>query len=849
MATQRNEIVTVLTINAEQAAAGAKKYAEALEQVFRSTEKAADGATVYEQTISNSARANARYVSEAEKLYQKLNPQYEAMKSLELQQRKLAEATETVTRQMAAGHQTYDQGRERLEAYRKASTELQKVQLELTTGTITHQQAHLKAQQAITGTAEKSRLAAHEITNLSYQIQDAAVQLAGGQNPFLILMQQGPQATGAVGGVGRALSLLVSPMGLAVTGAAAVAAGFALVGTRAVGIEGNIRALTVTTQAYGTTAQATAEQLRGISKSLYDGGAGYSEADATAKVLASTRGISATMAREFASLGNDMAAGMGKSVDEMVKDLTALETEGYPAIKKLQDAIGFLTADEMNAVRTMAEHGHQTEALSMAMEALHRRFDGLREQSMSPTQKAMHDLGVGWNSFMDAVATSRPVMDTIANVSGAVVRMANAVTSTPKQQVADLEARAAEIRKSIAMRDTAKNSGEKYVNLNLWSLITGTTDGADLEAQLAKIEDELKAARGRVVTELSKNPVRMAGTQAGANSFGNKTDEKALQYVDEQSAAYERLAKAMGGSAAQRALGLAAMKAEDEIRDKKLSGLDAENIRILRRNEAMLQMAASYGDEMRGLTLTTQGNIALGDAYGVSEAAAIRQKAANDAVAATAGNAAVNVAELTRQNVMAVAANTYEGIAKQNMQLDLQNKLLPSVTAATRDGVTARMEAERQMQVEITLAPVLAAAAAAEAEGNSYLAAKLREAAAAYEVKAKKASGQQKSDVLEQAIAQQAKGIEQTRLEISLMGKSATERAHAMALFQAEQQIKAAGINTARALNDEDQRRVDLIRRQAVEQSDLQLELECCEDFPPCSDTPEIDAIFEEAFQ
>ena len=37
------------------------------------------------------------------------------------------------------------------------------------------------------------------LTNTSYQIQDIAVQLAGGQNPFLVMAQQIPQTTGWYG--------------------------------------------------------------------------------------------------------------------------------------------------------------------------------------------------------------------------------------------------------------------------------------------------------------------------------------------------------------------------------------------------------------------------------------------------------------------------------------------------------------------------------------------------------------------------------------------------------------------------------------------------------------------------
>lgn len=638
--------------------------------------------------------------------------------------------------------------------------------------------------------AGKTKLAAHEITNLTYQIQDAAVQLAGGQSPFLVLMQQGPQATGAVGGLSRAMALMLSPIGLTIAAGATLAAGLALVTTRAVGIEGQLRSLSVTTKAYGTEAQSTAAQLRDLAKSMYASGAGKDESEASAKVIATTRGLSATMAKEIAGIGNDMAAGMGKSVDEMVKQLASLATDGYPAIKKLQDEIGFLTADELKAVRAMAEHGQQAQALGIAVEALHRRFDGLRQQSMSPAEQAFRDLGIGWNAFMDAVAQSRPVMEMITGVSGAVTRMAAAVTSTPKEQVADIETRIAAVKKSIATRDAAKADGETYLNLSLKSLLFGTTDGSDLDKQLADLEQQLKAARGRLVTELSKTQVRVAGTSAGANSYGGKTDEKAVQYVDEQTAAYERLAKAMGGSQAARTLEMASMRAEDEIRDKKLSGQDAEDIRTLRRKEALLQLSTAYGDELHSMSLASQGSVQLAAAYAQSEAAALRQKAANDAQAAAAGNAAVSVAELTRQNLLNTASTTAADAAKLVAALNRQVTAQEKVADAAKQEAAAQAEAERQAQVAAQTSGILAAAQVAEEEGAVELAKTLRGLAGAYDDVSKRGVEAQKRIQGEETLRNARQGLEYARQELTLMGQSEPVRNRALRSLQIQQQVQ-----------------------------------------------------------
>lgn len=93
-------------------------------------------------------------------------------------------------------------------------------------------------------TAASTKLATHEVTNLTAQLQDIGVSLAGGQSPFLVMTQQGSQVsqimgkrglTEVIAGVGQGLLALVNPTtvalaGLVVGGYAAYAAFQALSG-------------------------------------------------------------------------------------------------------------------------------------------------------------------------------------------------------------------------------------------------------------------------------------------------------------------------------------------------------------------------------------------------------------------------------------------------------------------------------------------------------------------------------------------------------------------------------------------------------------------------------------------
>jgi phage-related minor tail protein len=210
-----------------------------------------------------------------------------------------------------------------------------------------------------------TKLAAYQITNLGYQIQDVAVQLAGGQNPFLILIQQGPQAAGAVGGLGVLMRLMLSPTALAVGGLLAFGGAAALVVSRAVAVNRELRTLQTTLRAYGNDA-GSAEGLRGLARNLTTSGLARDDALSTVQEIARWRTLSVAQSAEIAGLASNIAAVTGQAVADAVKDIAGIIEGGYPAIRKLDEAFNFLTAEELRQIRAMAEHGDKARALDVA---------------------------------------------------------------------------------------------------------------------------------------------------------------------------------------------------------------------------------------------------------------------------------------------------------------------------------------------------------------------------------------------------------------------------------------------------------------------------------------------------
>ncbi|HYH40112.1 MAG TPA: phage tail length tape measure family protein, partial [Azospirillum sp.] len=167
-----------------------------------------------------------------------------------------------------------------------------------------------------------TKLTAYELTNLSYQLQDVGVQLAAGTNPFLILAQQGPQATAAVGGVGRAMSLLLTPMGAAVLGVTAVAAALGTAFLTAEKYSNSIREVErvnrLTGGAVGLTTGALVEQSDALA-----GAAGLSRSSAReiqAAYVATGRIGSAALG-DLLTVTKDWAALTGQDLDKAKEEL------------------------------------------------------------------------------------------------------------------------------------------------------------------------------------------------------------------------------------------------------------------------------------------------------------------------------------------------------------------------------------------------------------------------------------------------------------------------------------------------------------------------------------------------
>ncbi|MBN9530514.1 MAG: phage tail length tape measure family protein [Alphaproteobacteria bacterium] len=572
--------------------------------------------------------------------------------------------------------------------------------------------------------ARTSGLAAYQQRQLAMQASDAAQSLMLGMPPLQVLLQQGPQAADAVGGISKAFSLVGSalraiPLSAAVAGtgigAVLVVAGFAI--SRISDMAAETRAFSTVLKGMGQDAFVSTQQLHQMVETMRDAGVSKEEARGTVANLQRNQLLSQSDRGRIAGLSADVGAGLGNSAADAAKKLSDALSGGYSALKQFDNAVNFLTASERSQIRTMLEHGERASALEIAYAALDRRFTGLQAGSMSQAERAWLNLGRAWSRFVDAIATSRPVIATIELLSSAVGKIADfldrgGAKGGAAAEVTDLEGQIAQRRARLErLRQPGPDDASNAIDPQRRAQYAAVEEAAlmSLEAQLRKVE----AARAS------------AKDAEAANE-----NERQKKEVDDVAASVAKLASVYGTEKNARDAARAAAEAKAEADEKGITGAERERLIRLRvaeataadaaairdRNQASFvqvtatdAVIASYQKSLReGLKADAarQASLEQLDNKQVDVAARARQlldegaKAAGEAAAKSIG---ANEAELYRLGLVAEAAKgTSAAYADTKIQVDALARSYADVEAARATGDEAALQAAQARRDTLT---------------------------------------------------------------------------------------------------------------------------------------------------
>ena len=232
--------------------------------------------------------------------------------------------------------------------------------------------------------AASSRQTAAAMRSLPAQFTDVATQLAGGQNPLLILLQQGGQIRDQFGSLGAALrgiGSFITPATMGVAGVAALGAALLAAERDAARLRDT---LVLTNNAAGLTAGRLDEAAARIA-------AGSRQTSGAARdiVLALAREgtVSAKLLDTMATSVAMVADASGLAADEVAKDFAGMTRDVAAWAADHNRQFNFITADQYLYIKRLQDMGRAEEAAMFINKQLQQQL-GTQQQQLGYLERA-----------------------------------------------------------------------------------------------------------------------------------------------------------------------------------------------------------------------------------------------------------------------------------------------------------------------------------------------------------------------------------------------------------------------------------------------------------------------------
>lgn len=253
---------------------------------------------------------------------------------------------------------------------------------------------------------------------LPAQFTDIATQLAGGQNPFLVLLQQGGQIKDQFGGIGNAIKGIgsaISPVGLVIGGVVAGLGTMALAAFQGATESQRLRdTLLLTGNAAGLTASRMDKLAESVAASTLQTVAGSREILTS---LAATGQTSAAVLEGQAKVIGRIADLSGKAGKDIAASFAGQLEGPVKFAAKLNEAYNFLSVAQFKRIQQLAAEGKATAAVALTNEALLAALDKQR-QNLGTLESAWHQVGRAASGAWDFMLGLGRAESTVAKIEG-----------------------------------------------------------------------------------------------------------------------------------------------------------------------------------------------------------------------------------------------------------------------------------------------------------------------------------------------------------------------------------------------------------------------------------------------
>jgi phage-related minor tail protein len=250
-----------------------------------------------------------------------------------------------------------------------------------------------------------ARQTAAAMRQLPAQFTDVATQLAGGQNPLLILLQQGGQIKDSFGGVGaavRGIGAAISPVAVGVGALAAVIGTLGLAAFQGVQESRQLeKSLLLSGNAAGLTAsrfELLSEQVKAGSKQTIGGARDIVQA------LAATGTVGGKAIDSTAAAVARLADLTGKDSADIAKDFATMSSGVAKWAAEHNKAWNFITDEQYKYIKRLEDQGRAEEAMIATNEAFLRATeDQVRGLGLlSSAWRSVRELATGaWDAMLN----------------------------------------------------------------------------------------------------------------------------------------------------------------------------------------------------------------------------------------------------------------------------------------------------------------------------------------------------------------------------------------------------------------------------------------------------------------
>lgn len=277
--------------------------------------------------------------------------------------------------------------------------------------------------------ASQTKLTAFQTQQLGFQLQDFFVQVQAGQSPLTALIQQGSQLSGTFNGFGgalRALGTVFTLSRVAIGGIAAVIGTFALAAYQGSEESRKFRnSLLLTANAAGITEGKFNAAAQAIAANT---GATIGSTREVLQTLVSTGRFSGDALSAAATAAQSFSKATGQSAEEVLKRFVSMADGVAAGAESLNKQYHFLTAEQLQQIRTAEDHGDANRALALTFDALNQRMSTVAENLglIDRVGRSASNMWSGFYDWMKSIGreeTAEQKLDTIAAKLAALQRM------------------------------------------------------------------------------------------------------------------------------------------------------------------------------------------------------------------------------------------------------------------------------------------------------------------------------------------------------------------------------------------------------------------------------------------